>query len=696
MPVRVDFWGIPHDWIAPEIFVYTIMGLASLILLIRLYRRARWWWRVGRPAMRWDKLHVRLGRLINYAVVQTRVLSQRYPGVMHIGIAWGFFVFFMGTALATLDSHFFKFLEGNIYLLYKFVLDTFTVFFFIGAAMAAYRRFIQRPSRLTLKSGFTWSLVLIVVIVAGGLVVESLRLAVEQPTWAWASPAGWALAQLWIGTGASDATLLGWHTVVWTFHLGTVALLFVILPAGTLLHILTGPFNVFFSKTDRPVGELAPIAQDAQGEPIYASTLSDLTWKQLLDGDACTECGRCQDACPAVAAGKSLSPKQVILELRDALHRDGPALAKANGKSNPGSPLVGEAITDEVLWSCTTCGACVHECPVLIEHVDTIVDMRRNLVIEGQVDAELQDALANLARYGNSFGKSGRARARWTRAIDGMVKDLHTKEELDEAAMAFLRKGGDVFEIKDARKEPVQYLWFVGDYASYSAGVTDVTQITAQVFQIAGLDFGIMYDGEQNAGNDARRAGEEGLFEMLVENNVAAFNDCDYQAIVTTDPHSYNTLKNEYPPEINGSRSVLHYAELLDQLIASGQLKLNHKLGYKVTYHDPCYLGRYNGIYDAPRRVIEATGCKLVEMPRHKSRGFCCGAGGGRIWMEEGEVTERPSESRIREAAELEGVTSFVVACPKDITMYRDAVKTTGFEERLVVKDLIELVYEAL
>jgi Fe-S oxidoreductase len=191
-----------------------------------------------------------------------------------------------------------------------------------------------------------------------------------------------------------------------------------------------------------------------------------------------------------------------------------------------------------------------------------------------------------------------------------------------------------------------------------------------------------------------RRAGEEGLFEMLVEKNVKAMKRCKYQAIVTTDPHTYNTLKNEYPS--NGKQPVLHYSELLDQMITSGQLKFSKKLGYKVTYHDPCYLGRYNDVYDAPRRVIEATGCEIVEMPRNKDCALCCGAGGGRIWMEEGEVKERPSESRIREAVALDGVTDFIVACPKDVTMYRDAVKTTGHEEEVAIKDLIELVGEAL
>ncbi len=619
--------------------------------------------------MRWDKLHVRIGRLINYAILQIKILWQRYPGVMHVGLAWGFFVFFLGTALATIDSHFFKFLQGNIYFLYKLVLDLFTVLFLVGAGMAIYRRYIQRPDRLTLKPGFTWSLALILIIVLGGLVTESLRLAVDKPAWAWWSPAGWSVAQLWIASGASDTTLTNWHTGIWTFHLLTVALAVVTLPGSTLSHVATSPLNIFFSKLDRPMGKLAPMVETEKGEPIYVSTLRELTWKQLLDGDACTECGRCQDACPAFAEGSPLSPKELILSLRDALRQDGPKILAGNGET---PPLVGEKVQDAVLWSCTTCGACVRECPVLIEHVDAIVDMRRYLVIEGRVDEMLQDALSNLGRYGNSFGQSGRARAKWTRDIEP--------------------------KIKDARKEPVEYLWFLGDYASYSTSLTEITQKTAQVFQKADLDFGILYEAEQNAGNDARRVGEEGLFEMLAEKNIEAFGKCEFQAIVTTDPHSFNTLKHEYAQENgNGAHAVLHYSELLDQLIQSGQLKFSKKLGYKVTYHDPCYLARYNGISEAPRRVIEATGCQLIEMPRHGERTFCCGAGGGRIWMEENpDIKERPAENRVREAVGLSEVSTFVVACPKDLAMFRDAVKTSGMEDKIVVKDLIELVGEAL
>jgi len=673
MPERIDFWGIPQSW-RPDILVYTIMGVATLILLFRFYNLASLWRRIGRSEMRWDKVHLRLWLLIRYAIVQTRVLSQRYPGILHIALAWSFFVFFLGTALATIDSHFIKFLEGNPYLLYKFVLDAFTVLFLVGAVLVGHRRLIQKPARLTLQSRFTWSLAMIIGIVIGGLLTESFRLAVDQPEWALWTPAGWLIAQIWINSGATTEALTNWHNGIWALHLMTVAILFVTLPVSNLLHIFTSPLNVFFSKIDRPAGRIKPIDENTQGEPIFASSLSDLTWKQLLDSDACTECGRCQEACPSYAAGTLLNPKQVILSIRDTLHRDGLLLAAHKGVSGNGKPksgtLVGTVIQESMLWSCTTCGACVRECPVLIEHVDTIIDFRRNLVIEGELDGMLQDALTNLGRYGNSFGQSERMRARWTQPLQPKIKDI--------------------------RKEDAEYLWFVGDFASYSASLADITQKTAEVFQKAGLDFGILYDGERNAGNDIRRVGEEGLFEMLVEKNTAVLGKCQFKTIVTTDPHSYNTLKNEYPANGNGIHPVLHYSELLDELITNGKLKFSKKLGYSVTYHDPCYLGRYNSVYDAPRRVITATGCKLIEMPRHRDHTFCCGAGGGRIWMEEGTVNERPSEGRIHEAVALDDVSIFVVTCPKDVTMFHDAVKTTGQVDRIQVKDLIELVYEAL
>ncbi len=671
---RINFWQIPEFW---HYFAYIVLPLCAAVMLVRFYRRIRLWWKVGRPERRWDQPLARLGRLLKYAILQVKVLRQTYPGLMHVAIAWAFFVFFLGTALATIDSDIIKFLRGSIYLTFKLMLDTFTVVALVGIAMAAYRRFIEKPGRLTLTRPFAWSLVLIFVIVLTGLLTESLRLAAIaqepalQPGWhpglAWWTPAGWITAQLWLAFDLTPEGIDSIHLWAWVIHASLVGLLFVTLPAGTLVHVLTSPLNVFFSKLDRPAGRLASATQLAVEGVAGVGTLTDFTWKQLMDADACTECGRCQDACPAHAAGQPLAPKQLMLDIKNALIASGPTLLASNGRNGGRPPtFTGEAIKDTTLWACTTCGACVAECPVLIEHVDAIVDMRRYLLAQQRVDNLLMGALGQLRRYGNSFGKSERQRAVWTKGLEPRVKDI--------------------------RKEPAHMLWYVGDYASYSPTLTEITQATARVFRQAGIDFGLLYDAERNAGNDVRRVGEEGLFELLVTKNKAALEKGRFEEIVTTDPHTYNTLKNEYDLD----RPVYHYTEVLDRAITSGRLPLRRKLGYAVTYHDPCYLGRYNGVYDAPRRVLAAIGCRVVEMPRNRDRSLCCGAGGGRIWMEEKGVKERPSENRIREAVALDGVQYFVVACPKDVTMYRDAVKTAGLDGKIVVKDLIELVDEAM
>ncbi len=450
-------------------------------------------------------------------------------------------------------------------------------------------------------------------------------------------------------------------------HLIVVLLFLTELPIGKHFHVITSVPAVFLRNLD-PKGKLSA-PQEINGD-IGVSQVEQFSWRQMLDFYTCTECGRCQDVCPAYISGLTLSPKLLMMNLRDNLKESGEVLSSKSDNGGPSKKLVGDVITEQVLWACTTCLACDQECPLFIEHVTPIVDMRRSLVLQGKVDEELQETLINLSRYGNSFGQSARARARWTRSLEPKVKD--------------------------ARKETVEYLWFLGDYASLSPTLSEITQKTAEVFNQAGLDFGILFEGEQNSGNDVRRVGEEGLFEMLVENNIEELNKSEHKFIVTTDPHTYNTLINEYPSNNGKNVPVLHYAQLLDQLISDGRLKFKNKLNLNVTFHDPCYLGRYNGIYDAPRRVIESTGCSITEMPRNRDKSYCCGAGGGRIWMSEGKLTERPSEARINEAVRLNNVTDFIVACPKDVTMYQDAVKTTANEEKIQVKDLIELVHAAL
>jgi Fe-S oxidoreductase len=606
--------------------------------------------------------------------------------LFHAFVAWGFMYYMLvnfGDVLQAYipDFHFMG--TGPIGDLYRLGADVLSVGVLVGMVYLMIRRYVFRPetmkardsvllhpkARFGIQRDSAIVGAFIMLHVGGRFVGESFLIAEEiveaghADIW---QPFASTVAYLWGGWSLA-ALNVGFHVSFW-FALGLILAFLPYFPYSKHIHLIFAAFNFWLTPERRSIGEMnPPHVEDEKAEQVGASRLEDLAWELLMDPYACIMCYRCQEVCPAYDSGKTLSPAALEINKRYFFNYEGGRMAAGEQTQKT---LMEFAITEAAVWACTTCVACIDICPMGNEPMRDILDMRRYLVMEGQVDTELQDALANLGRYGNSFGQSPRARAKWTRSIEP--------------------------KIKDARKEAVDYLWFVGDYASYSATLTDITHKTAETFRQAGLDFGIMYEGEQNAGNDARRVGEEGLFEMLVEKNVAELSKCTYQAIVTTDPHSYNILKHEYPPEINGSRPVLHYTELLDQLITSGQLKLSKKLGYKVTYHDPCYLGRYNGIYDAPRRLIEATGCELVEMPRHHSKAFCCGAGGGRIWMEEGEVTERPSESRIREAVKLDGVQVFAVACPKDVTMYQDAVKTTGHEERLVVKDLIELVYEAL
>ncbi len=661
MPIRDTFWNIPH-W--AEITQYLLALLTVIVFLYGITRRVLRW-RKGRPEKRPGNFWTRIWSLVTQVLFQKRTLDERYPGLMHFTIFWGMLVLAIGTALATVDwdvTHLFfgfQILTGWIYVVYELILDLLGLLVVFGLGLAIYRRYITRPSRLQkfpipeLNRDDAYILIMLSFIVLSGYLTEGLRIAVTQPEWAAWSPIGSLIAAAF--TSITDPNNQALHLVIWSLHIVTAFGTLASLPFTKLFHIFAVPLNIYF-RSLKPAGALPPALMDGG---MGVKEWKQFTWKQLLDFEACTRCGRCQDVCPAYASAQILSPRNMLVKL------DAHLWEKANGRA-----LHGDVISADELWACTTCRACVQVCPAFIDHVTSFVDMRRHLVDQGKMDKMLQDALANLGRYGNSFGQSDRMRAKWTMGLQPAVKD--------------------------ARREAVDYLWFVGDYASYNATLTDVTKKTAEVFQKAGLNYGILYESERNAGNDVRRVGEEGLFEMLAEKNSQVLSKVKFQTIVTTDPHTYNTLKNEYPAGNAGNLSVVHYAELLDQLITAGQLKFSKKLGYKVTYHDPCYLGRYNGIYDAPRRVIEATGCELVEMPRHGDRSFCCGAGGGRIWMEEKEVKERPSESRIREAVALDKVQVFIVACPKDYTMYKDAVKTTGEEQKLVVKDLIELVLEAI
>ena len=658
------------------------VGLAVFCALIALRARPLL---AAQPARRLDHLGARLRRAAVDGLGQRKFLAGEQPaGIMHALIFWGFLVLML--QVVTLFGRAFDAgwnipgfapdqLLGPPFFLARDVLEGVVI---VACGYMLYRRLIAHTPRLfgsaraeqRYHDAPHWEgvliLVFIVLIMVGGLLHDAGRLVAfdihgHERDFA---PLTAAVAAALGGLSRSSA-----HTVSevgWWVHCVTILVFLDLLPLSKHFHIITAIPNVFLSKLPAPtvarpltVTQVTPAGVAALDPPFGGragvASVGDLSWKQVLDAYTCTECGRCSAVCPAAAAGTPLAPRQLILDIRDRIeHPDGPA--------------AGALIDADVLWACTTCMACVEACPVGIEHVPTIVDMRRHLVDEGELDPLLGQTLQKLAMQGNSFGRSARMRPRWTKGLD--------------------------FTVPDARSEAVQYLWFVGDYASFDERVVPEVQRLARILHGAGVSFGLLFDGERNAGNDVRRVGEEGLFEMLAEHNMSELSEVRCEAIFTTDPHSLNTLRNEYP-RLGLDRPVYHHTELLVELVARGAVHLAPTLaGTRATYHDPCYLARYNRITEAPRRLIQATGAELVEMPRHGIDTFCCGAGGGRIWMSESDDGERPSEQRIREAQSLGALDLFVVSCPKDLAMYSAAAQTVGAEFDVV--ELTSLVERAL
>jgi Fe-S oxidoreductase len=673
---------------------YVIGYTAIAVFLYGVYVQVRKY-RRGAALKLEGSVWARLGDM-TAKVLDQRTVARRdaAAGGAHRLIFYGFVLLFLGTATITLQYDILeplfgiRFWHGTFYLVFSLVLDVAGVAMLAGLLYMMYRRGWLKPPKLDYARpdrspgdvdfdrpqyrredwAFLWTLV---VIGFTGYLLEAARLVwlQSQPdVWdtRWWSPVGALVAEglRTIGLDAHGGGAL--RLALWWFH-GLLALLFIaLIPFTKVKHIFTAMASLMVR--DPRAAQRLPRVPENQEAPGIAK-ITDFNWKQLLNLDACTKCGRCHEACPARAVGAPLSPRDVILSLREfasATLQSGtlPAAAEleVHGKA-PGQ------IAQETLWSCRTCMACVEICPVAIEHVPIIVQMRRKLVEDGAMDPLLTKTLQTIHKTGNSFGESKRKRAAWSKALP--------------------------FKIKDARKEPVEVLWFVGDYASFDPRNQKVTQTFAALLDQAGVDFGILYDGESNAGNDVRRVGEEGLYEVLAGANIAALEGASFKTIVTTDPHSYNTIRNEYP-DFGGKYQIQHYTSFLRQLFADGKLKVERPLKRRTTFHDPCHLGRFNKGYEAPRQLLKMLGCELVEMGRTRDNSFCCGAGGGRIWIPDPVGTEKPAQNRIREAAAIPGLEIYVVSCPKDLTMFEDALKTTGNEGKFVVRELIELIREAV
>jgi Fe-S oxidoreductase/nitrate reductase gamma subunit len=683
---RPQFWGITP--VGKAVF-YFLAVVSIAVFAYGVYGRVTRY-RTG-SADAFDRLSNLPGRVASAAKIaftnEKQFDRDLVGGLMHAFIFWGFLTLFIATAILAVDEWLWRngtellagsrqsFFEGQFYLSYSFVVDAMGLLFLVGLGVAIYRRYVRTSERLWgIHTGredalLVWSLFALGV---GGYLTESLRiLGTDFPGHETVSFVGYfgALVMAGVGVGADLAEAV--YPLAWWSH-SLLALWFVAwIPYAKPFHMLSSFANVV--TRDRKAGVRLPkVPADADPEDIGPSEIEDFSWKQLLDHDACTKCGRCSSVCPAKAAGRPLDPRDVILDLRQ-YRQDLDA-----GRTNE-VPIItdgGTSVIDSrTMESCLSCMACMDACPVEIEHVTQFTEMNRRLTEAGEMAEHVQDAMMNVFQQGNTFGDPDRARPDWT-------------EDLD-------------FEVPDARDGAVEYLWYVGDYPSYDERNQTVARSLATLFEHAGVDYGILYEDEQTAGNDVRRVGEEGLFEMLVEDNAAAIADCAFDRIVTTDPHAFNTFKNEYP-EFEAcewtAEDVFHYTQVVDELLETGRLRVPASLSETVTYHDPCHLGRYNQVYDAPREVIQRTGVTLEEMPRNRDNSFCCGGGGGGLWMDFDE-DPKPSEERLREALEDTdgaGVSRFVVACPMCVTMFEDGRKTGGYEDALEVIDVTELLVEAI
>ena len=670
---RETFWTIGP---VGEAAFYYLAAVAILVFLYGVYARVAEY--AAAPADPFDRLDDLPGRIAR----ATRLLLSNeaqfdrdtYAGVMHTFIVWGFLTLLIGTTILAIDMDIWtkllgqdSFFVGDFYLSYSLVMDALGLLFVVGVGMAIWRRYGVRDPRLWGKhtdledDAFVLTLFALGV---GGYVVEALRiLGTGFPDFETVSFVGYALALVGREAGISPATAAAWwsHSLL---ALGFVALL----PYAKPVHMLTSMANVV--TRDEQAGKRLPgVPADLPPDEIGTTAVDDFTWRERLDQDACTTCGRCSSVCPANEVGRNLDPRDVILDLK--AYREKRAAGEADEV-----PIVadgGESVIDaESMHACLSCMACMDACPVDIEHVKQFTGMNRRLTESGEMDANVQDAMMNVFQQGNVFGDPARKRPEWTEALD--------------------------FEVPDAREEDVDLLWYVGDYPSYDERNRRVAQSLARLFEAAGVSYGILYEDEGNDGNDVRRVGEEGLYEMLVEDNAAAFSDAQFDELVCTDPHSYNTFTHEYPEMSEAfDYPVSHYTEVVERLVREGRLDVPATLDRTVTYHDPCHLGRMNDVYEAPRDLVRATGATLAEMPRTRSDSFCCGGGGGGVWTEVDEE-RKPSEERLREAVEdTDGaVEQFVVACPMCTTMFEDGRKTGGYEDDLEIVDLTELLVEAM
>lgn len=707
--IREIYWNIPQP--LGSIFVYGLGLIVTIVMTWGILRDiARW--RKGKPDARIDQIPARALESLAQIFGQKKVLRDRRPGTMHALIFFGFLTLFIGTdiiaveedfTLPMMGEHAGKILVGTFYQTYEFVLDTLGLVFVAGLIWATWRRYKVKEARLDNRRTDAWVLGLLLFVGIGGFLIEGLRIAnqeiggiaVFEQGWARLAYVGFTLATIFraIGLGDGAPVALGLHQALWFTHAAATFAFIGSLPFSKFKHIFYTPLNTFFRDTE-PKGRLENIpaleAEIEKDEPqLGIATLADLSWKHRLDLDACMRCGRCQANCPAHAAGTDLSPKYIISKLHDLMRQEpirfkdgtvklvaelepgeGAGEAQANGAVDVETlPLYGNLFTENELWSCTTCYACVHECPAMIEHVDDIVGMRRHLtMIASEVPQGVKRVLEGIERAGNPWRLPQRERTAWAAGLDVPIM---------------------------AEKEEAEYLYWVGCAPSYDERSKKTARALVQLLQQAGVDFAILGEEETCNGDPARRMGEELLYQTQVQANVETMAQYKFKKVITTCPHCFNTIKNEYP-QFGGNYEVVHHTELLAELVKAGRLKPDTPIAEKVVYHDPCYIGRYNDIYDAPRELLQSIpGVELVEAPeRNRERAMCCGGGGGNVWME-GWGKQQINYIRLEQLTKEQPQT-LALGCPFCMVMFEDAAKNTGRDETLRRRDVAELLLESV
>jgi Fe-S oxidoreductase len=652
-------------------FLLLIVGAAGGLFLLRAYQLFSFV-RLGRPVDRFHDLPKRVEYEATVVLGQRKLLQRLLPGVMHAFIFWGFLVLLTTIAEGIGEVFTRRFaipLIGHSGWL-GLVQDVFAVLVILAIEMAVFIRKVQRPDRFKgshlEEADFILLMILGIMLTLLALNGAKIALGLNESPTRW-TPVSNLVAQAFelMGRGTVDTFE---HVFLWA-HITLVFAFLAYIPYSKHLHIFASEPNVFFSSTN-PRGKLRTLPIDLEGDAemnLGAATVQDLTWKQILDTYSCTECGRCQNACPAWNTGKPLSPKLLIMNLRDHLFAEGPAILSATRRGNEHEkvPLNPGVIEDEVIWDCTTCGACMEECPVNIEHVDHIVDMRRNLVMaESRFPQEAGLLLRNLESTSNPWGADQSQRADWAKGLGVRILEDGTAPE---------------------------YLYWVGCAGSFDDRARKISQAVARVLQKAAIPFAILGPGELCNGDPARRMGNEYLFQELAKKNVHTLDGRGVRKIVVNCPHCFNTLRNEYP-DFGGNYEVVHHTELFARLLAEGRLNPDREVDEVLTYHDPCYLGRHNGVYQEPRDLLERIpGLSTREMPRHGSRTFCCGAGGARMWMEE-RIGKRVNVERTEEAIST-GADTLGVACPFCLIMLDDGSKAKG--EPMKVVDVAQVLADA-